>query len=222
MRKLLNVAVTLLACTCAFAQENRPLSEAGITICEYAKTGGGTGKWVTSKQGFSATVELRARVSGRGQKRRCTTLWTLQLRQPGGKPHSLNVAERMDIPEDDEWIQENSFEINAWSPDGSLLLTSQIEAQGDWDETTPIIYDFKTDRHWRLPLQPLFEKFIPSECYVLYRPLRFTQSGEVLVSASSTDDDRAEGTKPCFAESLWAVDYVRNRITRVHSSPTRR
>ena len=31
--------------------------------------------------------------------------------------------------EDEQWVQENLFEINAWSRDGMMVLTSQIEAQ---------------------------------------------------------------------------------------------
>ena len=56
-----------------------------------------------------------------------------------------------------EWAQENSFEINAWSNDGKMVLASQIEAQGDWDETTPVIFDFSTNQHWRVELYPLFK-----------------------------------------------------------------
>jgi len=152
---------------------------------------------------------------GRDKERRCTTSWILHLRERDGQAHSVTVAEREDVPEDNEWIQENSFEINAWSIDGSMVLVSQIEAQGDWDETTPIIYDFNARKHWRVELSPLFKKLIRPECYVVYRPLRFAKDGRIVISAASTDDDREPGTKPCFSESLWQLDFLHNTIARV-------
>ena len=73
------------------------------------------------------------------------------MRRQGGQPESITIAEREVVSEDNEWVQENSFEVNAWSSDGCLLLASQVEAQGDWDETTPIVYDFNSGQHWRSP-----------------------------------------------------------------------
>jgi hypothetical protein len=127
--------------------------------------------------------------------------------------HEIIVAERDDRPVDNEWAQENSFEIDAWSKDGSLVLTSQIEAQGDWDETTPIIYDFRNKKYWRVELDPLFSKRIPADCYVVYRPMRFASNESIIVSALSTDNDRGPGTEPCFKDNFWLLNYRNNSIS---------
>jgi dipeptidyl aminopeptidase/acylaminoacyl peptidase len=212
MRKLLTIVSFLWLLPVALAQESKPLAEAGITTCESPDSGGGRGKWATSKAGFSAAVELRAKVTGTNKQRRCVTSWKLHIRDDDKQPKSIVVAEREDRPDDNEWGQENSFEINGWSRDGKMVLLSQIEAQGDWDETTPIIYDFQSKRHWRIELYPLFKKLIPADCYVVYRPIRFANDERVLVSASSTDTDREPGTKPCFKDSLWQLNFRHNSI----------
>src|SRR3954447_26101402 len=121
------VIVTAVACTAAFAKDTKRLSDAGIATCESPSEGGGTSKWVRSKAGFSAAVQLRSRVVGSESNRHCTTAWVLKVRGKNGQEHSISVAEREDSPEDNEWAQENSFEIDAWSADGSLLLASQSE-----------------------------------------------------------------------------------------------
>jgi hypothetical protein len=217
MRKLLTIVLPLCFLQLAAAQDNKPLTDAGTTTCE-SVSGGGTGKWVTSKAGFSVAVELRLKMTGTDKQRRCITSWVLHIRDQNKRPKSITVAEREDRPEDNEWVQENSFEINAWSKDGKLALISQIEAQGDWDETTPIIYDFQSKKHWRIELNPLFKKLIPAECYLLYRPIRFADDERVIISASSTDTDREPGTKPCFGESLWQLNFRRRSIARVATS----
>ena len=214
VRNSVCIAMLVLGWNLALAEDGKPLADAGTTICEEPKQGGGIGKWVTSNRGFSAAVELRVGVAGKDKQRHCTTAWILHVRGQDDHPRSVTVAERDDVPEDNEWVQENSFEIIAWSSDGNVLLASQIEAQGDWDETTPIIYDFSTGQHWRVQLQPLFKKFIASDCYVVYRPLSFARDGRVLLSALSTDDDREPGAKPCFPTSQWYLDFRRNTISR--------
>lgn len=214
VRRSLCIAMLLLGWNLVLAQDGKPLADAGTTLCEEPQQGGGIGKWVTSKRGFSAAVELRVSVAGTDRQRHCTTSWILHVRRQGGQPRSVSVAERADVPEDNEWAQENSFEIIAWSSDGSMVLASQIEAQGDSDETTPIIYDFNSSHHWHVQLYPLFKKLIGPDCYVVYRPLGFAQDGRVLLSAMSTDDDREPGTKPCFVTSQWYLDFRRNTISR--------
>ena len=214
MHKMLTIISLFCVLPIAFAEENKPLAETARTICEYANVGGGMSKWVTSKQGFSAAVELRVKVTGKDKQRHCLTSWILHLRREKGDVRTVVVAERDDIPEDNEWMQENLFEIEAWSRDGKMVLASQIEVQGDWDETTPIVYDFSSGKHWRIELYPLFKKMIPADCYVLYRALRFSDDGKVVISAFSNDDDRPEGTKPCFEESLWQLDFWRQSIAR--------
>ena len=213
MSKLLGIIIALLSVVFAAAQENKPLADAGTTTCGSPQSGG-VGKWVTSKAGFSAAVELRVRVTGIGKQRRCVTSWLLHVRDGSGKPRRIAVAEREDVPEDNEWAQENSFEINAWSNDRRVLLMSEVQVLGDGDETTPIIYDFVHQTRWRIELQPLFEEFIPADCYVVYRALRFADDGKVLIEAMSTDDDREEGTKACFPDSRWRLDFRNRRISR--------
>jgi hypothetical protein len=107
--------VLVLGWTLGSAQDGKPLADAGTTICNEPQQGGGLGKWVTSKQGFSAAVELRVTVSGKDEQRHCTTSWILRARRHGDQPQSITIVERDDVPEDNEWVQENSFEIMAWS-----------------------------------------------------------------------------------------------------------
>jgi hypothetical protein len=214
----MGIAILALVWKPAFAQDGRPLADAGTTICAEPQSGSGVGKWVTSKRGFSAAPELRLKVVGAEKMRHCTTSWILHVRREDRQLESITVAERQDVPQDNEWVQENSFEVNAWSSDGSMLLASQIEAQGDWDETTPIVYDFNSGRHWHPQLYPMFKKYIPGDCYVVYRPLGFVQDGRVLISAMSTDDDREPGTKPCFGSSRWYLDFRNNTISRASPS----
>lgn len=216
MLRMLMLLLTLGLTGPIYAQRDLPLADAGTITCDYPQ-GGGIGKWVTSKAGFSATVELRASVSGAGPNRKCTTSWILHRRGKDGRESIISASERADTPEDNEWVEENSFALNAFSDDGRKVLASQIEAQGDWDETTPIILDLRSGSRWRIELYPLFKELIPPNCYVVYRTLRFTNRERVLISAASTDDDLEPGAKQCFAESFWELDYRTNMIKRVNS-----
>jgi hypothetical protein len=173
---------------------------------------------VTSKSGFAAAVEIRASVTQAGDGRRCTTSWIVHRRGEDGQVSTIKVAERDDRPDEGGWSQENSFEIDAFSRDGKKVLLSQIEAQGDWDETTPIVFDLTNNMRWRIELHPLFKEQIPADCSVVYRALEFTSEGSVLISAASTETDLEVGTKPCFANSLWELNYRNKKITRVTSS----
>ncbi len=206
MGKCLAILFVSLAVTFAISQDPKPLADAGVSICS-ENAGGGKSAWVTSNNGLSAAVELRRSITGSGAKRNCVTSWVLQVHGQKGSSRTIVVAKREDGPEDNEWIQENSFWIDAWSTDGNMVLTSQIEAQGDWDETTPVVYDFRSGKFWRVEVNPLFEKHIPRDCYVVYRPLGFSKNGNILIRASSTDNDREEGTKRCFPESTWRLDF---------------
>jgi hypothetical protein len=215
MPKMLLVALLLCAVPVGVSQESKPLSEAGTATCDYP-SGESVGKWVmSSASGYSATVEIRVSVTGSGDQRHCVTSWRLHIRGKGKNERVLTVDEREDNAGDDEWDQENSFEINGWSKDGQLLLTSQVEAQGDWDETTPIVFDFSTGRFWRVELNPLFKRVIPSGCFVVYRAIGFTADGAVLIAPFSTDNDGDPGTKPCFPASRWKLDFRKSTITRV-------
>ena len=214
MRKL---PLVLLLCVvpCGFAEEHKPLAEAGTVTCDYSPPTGNRSQWVTSSAGFSAAVELKTAITGSGSNRRCVTSWNLHLRRKDGNEQVITVGQRDDTPDDNEWAQENSFQIDAWSEDGNLVVTSQIQVQGDWDETTPILYDFTRKNHSRVDLFPLFKSMIPADCYVLFRVLSISDDGTVLVSAFSTDDDREAGTPQCFAESRWKLDSRNGTVTRV-------
>ena len=220
MRKLLILLLSLCALSSVGAEESKPIAQAGTVTCDYPQ-GSGISKWVTSKSGFSAAAELQSKISGVGEQRHCITSWRLHVRNKDGQQRVIGIAERDDQLEDDEWIEENSFEIDAWSRDETMLLASQIEVQGDWDETTPIIFDFKSGRYWRVELDPFFKRKIPSDCFVVYRTLRFSEDGKVVISAMSTDDDREPGTKACFPESLWKLDFRLGIITRIPKSAKR-
>ena len=197
------------------AQDQKPLSDAGTATCEYPQSAG-LGAWVSSPAGFAAAVEIRTAVSGREDQRHCTTAWILHVRSKDEKSSDLTVAEREDVPEDPEWVQENSFEIVEWSHDGSMLLATQIQVQGDWDESTPIVYDFHSSTYWRVPLHPIFAKLIPPGCPVVFRPLRFQESDSILIAAMSTEEDLAPQTKRCFATSTWKLNFRQNTISSTH------
>jgi hypothetical protein len=214
MRKILIWTLLVFGLPVARAEERKPIADAGTVTCD-SPGDGGVSKWVTSKSGLSAAVELQVKISGEGKQRHCITSWRLHLRGKDGRRRVIAVAGRDDRPDDEEWIEENSFEIEAWSSDGQKVLVSQIEAHGDWDETTPIVFDFTSNSFHRVELYSLFKKLIPGDCYVVYRALRFSEDGNVLLSAMSTDDDREAGTKACFPESLWKLDFRKGAIARV-------
>jgi hypothetical protein len=171
--------------------------------------------WAKSNSGVAAALEVRVAITGSGKQRVCRTDWILHIRERDGRKRAINIAQREDSPDDNEWIEENSFEINAWSSDGRMVLISEIQAQGDWDETTLIIYDFESGHYWRVELYPLFKAMLPKDCYVVYRPVRFDENGQAIISAMSTDDDREEGTPACFPESLWQLDFRNGVIGRL-------
>jgi hypothetical protein len=220
MRKLLLFAFYLWALLPIAAEESKPLADAGTVTCDDHAPAGAL-KWVTSKAGYAAAVELSVTITGAGDSRHCITDWKLHVRGKDGKERTASVDQRDDTPEAAEWVGENSFEINAWSNDGTMLLASQIEAQGDWDETMPIVFDFKANASHRIELFPLFKKLIPSGCGAVYQALGFSDDGRVLISAMSTDGDRKPGTKACFPKSRWKLDFQQNRISRVPSQQRR-
>jgi hypothetical protein len=220
MRKLLLFVIWVCAVLPIAAEESKPLADAGTITCDDHAAAGSL-KWLTSKAGYAAAVELLVTITGRGDSRDCVTSWKLHVRDKDGKEQTLGVDERDDTPQDSEWVQENSFEIDAWSNDGTMVLASQIEAAGDWDETTPIVFDFKTHTYQRVELLPLFKKLIPSGCNVVYRALGFSDDGTALISAMSTDDDRKPGTKACFPESHWKLDFQKKRIFRASTNRSR-
>lgn len=170
-----------------------------------------------SPAGIRASVELRGKtLAGRTiDDNRCETTWILHL-MDDGSPQTFVVDMR-----DDDWYSEEIFEMNGWSKDGKLLLMSQIVAAGDWDETTPIVYDVK-DRLTRIVvLSPLFDEFVPENCSIFFRPLGFTSSGKVLLNVGSLNESDLEpGEKSCFENSRWELDYTQKRVIKVLSAAT--
>ena len=167
-----------------------------------------------STAGVRASVEVRGKTlfGKTADDNRCETTWILHLTGPG-LPETIVVDIR-----DDEWYYEHIFEMNGWSKDGSLLLMSQIEAAGDWDQTTPIVYDTQNHRTWLVELAALFEKFVNKDCSVYFRPMGFTSSGGVLLSVASFDETDPElGQKPCFQNSRWELNYTQKGVTKVQS-----
>lgn len=170
-----------------------------------------------SPSGVTASVELRGkmRVGKTTDDNRCETTWILHL---AGKGTSQTIV--IDT-RDDELYYEHIFEMAGWSKDGSLLLMSQIQTAGDWDETTPVIYDIQNHRMWRIELALLFDKFAPKDCPVYFRTMGFTSSGKIMLGVGSldqSDPSPAPGEKPCFQDSLWELDYIQKRVTRVSDS----
>ena len=165
-----------------------------------------------SPAGVRASVELRgATLFGKtADDNRCETTWILHI-SGQGSPHDITVDTR-----DDEWYYEHIFEMNGWSKDGTLLLMSQIEAAGDWDQTTPVIYNIQDHRMWLIELAPLFDNFTPKDCSLYFRPMGFTKSGKIMLDVGSLDESDSEpGEKPCFQNSLWALDYTAKSVTKV-------
>jgi hypothetical protein len=196
------------------AQEYKPLANSGVVACGNPLPSSQMSTWVKSGNG-SAAVEVRQRITGSGNRRVCRTTWILHVRKESEQPHATEVAEIDASPADGEWNQENSFEIDAWSTDSHLLLAAQSEAAGDAEIMTPIIYDFNIGSYRRLELGPVFGQMTPANCYVVYYPLSFDDSGNLVISAMSTDTDREPGTPASFPERLWRFDLRTNTISRM-------
>ena len=168
-----------------------------------------------SPAGVLASVELRGKtlVGKSVDDNRCETTWILHLTSQGTS-QTIVVDTR-----DDELYSEQIFEMNGWSKDGRLLLMSQIVAAGDWDQTTPVVYDIQNRKMWLTELAPLFEKYTSKDCPVYFRPMGFTTSHKVLLSVGSFDEsDPNPGEKPCFQNSRWTFDYIQKRITKASST----
>jgi hypothetical protein len=168
-----------------------------------------------SPSGVTASVELRGKmlVGKTTDDNRCKTTWILHL-VGKGTSQTIIIDTR-----DDELYYEHIFEMDGWSKNGSLLLMSQIQTAGDWDETTPVVYDIQNQRMWRTELAPLFDKFTPKDCPVYFRTMGFASSGKIMLDVGSLDQsDPSPGEKPCFQNSLWELDYTQKRVTRVSES----
>jgi hypothetical protein len=190
-------------------QKNETVVAAASPVtCENA--GANTSESVKSSLGFVASVEVKATIHGAGKNKVCLTSWTLRVRDTNTPLASIEVESREDRPEDNEWSNENSFNVIGWSPDGARLLASTVAAAGDWDETTPVVYDFQRRKWWRVDLAPLFQKLVPHDCLVYFRPVGFTPTGKVAIFVDSFEHDR-----PCFRASHWTLDYEKQTIQSI-------
>jgi hypothetical protein len=186
----------------AFAQsagDVQPIASADAVTCE--DFGKKSSNPVKSAAGFTAVVEVRAAREGNGQEQRCITSWILHVSGPHVAPKSIEVQSREDRPNDNDWGDENSFDVIGWSKDGIRILTSAVMAAGDWDETTPVIYDFQARKSWRVELDSVFSKVVPKGCLVYFRPIRLAANGGVLIFVAPREaEDR------CFVTSIWSLN----------------
>ncbi|HTC94548.1 MAG TPA: hypothetical protein VK699_14000 [Terriglobales bacterium] len=167
---------------------------------------------VLSPSGLQAKLRLQAKTVKAKSKDdwRCATTWTLLVNRRGTPLRTVFQEQR-----DDEWGNESSFEIDGWSEDGRFLLLSTATMAGDWDETTPVIYDAEKNKSYAIKLAPLFEALTPKDCLLYFRPLGFNASSQVLLDVGDLNYDRAPGEKACFPESRWELDYIQKRVKRV-------
>lgn len=190
--------------------DETPIAAASAVSCENAGTN--ISKPVKSRLGFTASVEVKAFRQGEGKEQRCLTSWILLVSGPDGGSTPVEIQSREDKPDDNEWGYENSFEAIGWSEDGSRLLAAAVMAGGDWDETTPVVYDFQKRKWWRVDLAPVFEKVVPKDCLVYFRPKGFTATGEAVILVGLFDDDQQ-----CFRKSRWALDYEKRTVRRIRN-----
>jgi len=212
LHKKLLFMLILFSLATAFAQspsaDKRPLAAASAVSCEYP--GANTSRAVKSLRGFAVRAELKAVRHGKGKEQRCLTSWVLLVSGPDGISTPLEIQSREDRPGDNEWSYENSFELIGWSQDGVRFLAATVTAGGDWDETTPVVYDFQHHKWWRVELAPAFKKVIPTGCAVYFRPTGFTTNSEVLILAGPFDDEDR-----CFKKSRWALDYTKHSVRKI-------
>lgn len=205
------LCVPFTAATAQSAKNAKPLVSASAVTCEDA--GENYSKPVKSRVGFTASVEVKAVREGKGKERRCITSWILRASGPQMASTSTAVQTREDKPSDNEWGYENGFDVIGWSKDGVRLLTAAVQAGGDWDETTPIVYDFQTHKSWRVDGASIFSKVVPKDCLVYFRPVRFAPTGEVVILVAPFEDDAR-----CFVKSLWSLDYERQTVQKIRDA----
>jgi hypothetical protein len=175
--------------------------------------GANSSKAVKSRLGFTASVEVKAVRQSEGKEQRCLTSWILLVSGPNERSNPIEVQRREDRPNDNEWGNENSFEVIAWSQDGTRLLAAAVMAGGDWDETTPVVYDFQRRKWWRVELAPVFKKAVPKNCLVYFRPTGFRANSEVVILVGPFDEDQR-----CFGKSHWALDYEKQTVRQIRNA----
>jgi hypothetical protein len=172
---------------------------------------------VLSPQGARAYVEVENRLlRGANHEESCRTVWRLYVAAKD-KSFSLNQIDELADSED----KENRFDIIGWSLDGNNLLTAIVVAAGDWDETTPVIYSLKEKRFWRVSLRPLFKGIAREDCSLYFRPLGFSAKDGVIFKVGAPEEpDTTRGTKPCFADSIWVLDYQSKNVFHLPDNAT--
>lgn len=165
-----------------------------------------------SPAGADASVELRgeALLGKTEADNRCVTTWTLRI-AANGTSRIISVG-TFDFEWDDYTY---FFEMNGWSKDGQRLLMSMVTWYGDWNKTTPVVYEVQGQQIRRTELDPLFQRIAPKDCPLHFLPLGFSPSGQVLFDVfPGNASDLAPGEKACFQESRWQLDYVQKVVTR--------
>src|SRR5579859_6137787 len=209
------IALAILLAMPAYAQHPRTLQKpvsTDIVECGDEDTPASKSALVVSPSGLQARLRLQAKAIKAKNKedRRCATTWTLMAGSRGAPLRIVFQEQR-----DDEWGNESSFEIEGWSEDSRFLLLSTATMAGDWDETTPVIYDAEKNKSYEIKLAPLFEAMTPKDCLLYFRPLGFNASNQVLLDVGDLNYNRAPGEKACFPESRWELDYIQKRVKRV-------
>jgi hypothetical protein len=193
--------------------EDKPLASATISCGSQSPAKSGV---IKSPSANNASVEMQATVTQTSKGKHCETTWLLHVGGPQRSPKTIEVDSRADESADNDYGYENSFELIGWSQDGMLLLGSTVIAAGDFDETSPVVYDYSKDKWWKVSLTPLFQKLTAANCLLLFRPTGFTTDGKVLVFVGDPATDY--GNKPCIAAGRWVLDYEKKTITKFNPS----
>ena len=157
-----------------------------------------------------AEVETRLEPGNKQGESHCHTRWLLHVAPRRANFETITVGER-----DNGAEYQNSFEIIVWSQDGGRLLAAQVVAGGDWDETTPVVYDFASKQVWSVKLIDVFKQIAAADCLLSFRPNGFASDGRVRIEVGLMDaSDLAPGEKPCFAKSMWLLDYKTKKVSR--------
>jgi hypothetical protein len=213
--KLLTVAL-LTFCLSTVAQTKatfeQPVETAEVS-CE-SHTGNARSLPVMSPNGASASVQVTAKLLPAINKhdQRCYTTWTLHVQSRSASPKRILFDKN-----DDENSYQYKAEIDSWSSDGRLLLFSEIPYAGDWDATQPFVYDSSSGKLIRVALDKAFRRLHASECAIYFRPLAFVTADEVAIASGAFEQDLAPGQKPCFPDSVWAVNFHTLAARRISS-----
>jgi hypothetical protein len=160
-----------------------PSATAGAISCVDKVGQDARSETVVGPGGGRAFAEItNGRRDGANSDESYQTSWILQVAQTNKPFEPLQVDDRSDTKD-----KENAFDLIGWSADGDILLSPQVVAAGDWDETTPVIYSMKERRLWRIPLAPLFEPLAAEGCKLHFEPLGLSRAGDVVLRVSTLE-----------------------------------